>query len=103
MLSWIKNLHTCKAETFSWHSEFWLVLGPHPPRNAPGALQSILPALALVLLTSGLCPGVGLLQQHPWLLWHVALTVSVLAVIRIPLEGGGSCAACCRTSGKGRR
>lgn len=32
MLSWIRNLHTYKAETFSWHSEFWLVLGPHPPQ-----------------------------------------------------------------------
>lgn len=32
MLSWIRNLHTYKAETFSWHSEFWLVLCPRPPQ-----------------------------------------------------------------------
>lgn len=31
MLSWIRNLHTCKAETFLWHSEFWLLVGPHLP------------------------------------------------------------------------
>lgn len=30
MLSWIRNLHTCKAET-SHGTYFWLVLGPHPP------------------------------------------------------------------------
>lgn len=69
-------------------------------------LSSALP----VSLTGGqhpvgvqLCPALGPLEQHPWVLQTVALTVSVLAVIRIPLLGGGSCAACCRTSGKGRR
>lgn len=81
MLSWIRNLHTCKAETFSWHSEFWLVLGPHPPQAqqelSPGALQSILSALGLCCLQmdrwaapagTELCPGLGLLEQHPWML-----------------------------------
>lgn len=49
------------------------------------------------------CSGLALLAQHLQVLWHIALTASVLAVIRSPLLGGGSCAACCRTSGKGKR
>lgn len=78
MLSWIKNLHTCKAETFSWHSELWLVLGPHPPQ----AQQECPRGIAIYSVSTGpcvahqwaapagmeLCPGLGLLEQHPWLL-----------------------------------
>lgn len=32
MLSWIRNLHTCKTNSFCWHGRVWLVLGPSPPQ-----------------------------------------------------------------------
>lgn len=63
---------------------------PSLPRNAPQHSAEEQP-----------CSGLALLVLQ--VLWHTALTASVLAVTRSPLLGGGSCAACCKTSGKGKR
>lgn len=46
MLSWIRNLHTCKTEGFCWHGGVWPVLGPSPPQaqqEQPQECCSLLP------------------------------------------------------------
>lgn len=66
MLSWIKNLHTCKEETFSWHSELWLVLGPYPPQ----AQQECPRGIAIYSVSTGPCVA------HQWqhlLAWSFVL------------------------------
>ena len=45
MLSWIRNLHTCKTDGFCWHGRVWPALGPCPIPTTAEAAPLVLKSL----------------------------------------------------------